>query len=469
MIDAFARDVLGLDLSKAQSVLLRAIYGERLGLLGKRLFREASGLDSYPRKPYPITSVVCGRRAGKTSRIAVPMTLFEAYEVCRGVPANERWTVLILAPTEAQAKTTFDIVLDTVRTNERLNSMVERVLDSSNTNEIQLRNRMVIKTAAANLRYVRNLTIACCICEESAFFQGDEDSERALRQVLEAVSPAMATVPNSKLLRMSSPWTQSGMAYEDVQNRRETPHKLVWQLPSQKMNPTIPDSEIELYEKEYGRAACRREYYAEFSSETNGFLTAEDIDAAAVPDVEGIEPESADDVVVGAIDASQFSDHFAAAQTSCTEDGFVTLNFATAQEPLNGKVPILSTMNEVGRIFKENGVQAVFSDRVSSTTIQEILAQFGIPYTRVVTMGDGAVEMFSRVAALFRAGRVRIPGGNRTLVSQLKRLKMILQPGGGVRVEAKTGHDDQAIAACIAIFQADQHKFSKSWAEVIRL
>lgn len=464
----FTKRTLRLKLSRAQKVLLSAIYGLPIPLWDRALFREAAGVD-YPAHPYKIIDLIAGRRAGKSSRCALPVALYEALCVEREVPANETFWVAIVAPTAEQSASTFSLIASTVRNTPELFDETERIADSANEQEIVFKNRRGVKVLVANLRTVRSLTCCCVIAEESAFFQADPDSERTLQAVLESLMPSMSTVPDSKLITMSSPWTKSGRAYENFINRAETPHRLVWKLSSQAMNPLVTSREVELFEKEFGRAACRREYFAEFTDEVNGFLEAAWIDKAKQKDATGegfLQPTGP---VYAAIDMAQFSDHLGAAAASADDSGVVTLIFAEAEKPADGKIAALPALRELAQAFNDLNVVKVFSDRVSSTTVEGVMQEAGIPYERVDTMGLNFTEVASHVQRLFRDGMVRVSEQSETFLKQAARAKLVLQPNGGMRVECRSGHDDALVAGLVAIFQASKNRPSSSgsWIEVL--
>src|SRR5262245_2561507 len=70
---------LGLTLSLAQEVLLRAIYGLPLHLPEQlELWRLCTGRATYPKRPFGEATVIAGARGGKDSRIAVPIGAYES-------------------------------------------------------------------------------------------------------------------------------------------------------------------------------------------------------------------------------------------------------------------------------------------------------------------------------------------------------------------------------------------------------
>ena len=71
--------LLGLTVSPAQETLLRGIYGLPLPSADHLdLWHQCTGRETYPAQPFGEVTVIAGARAGKDSRIAAPVVLYEA-------------------------------------------------------------------------------------------------------------------------------------------------------------------------------------------------------------------------------------------------------------------------------------------------------------------------------------------------------------------------------------------------------
>ena len=94
------KEYLGLSLSVAQRVLLKAIYGEALeGEEEWAIWRQCTGRERYlytaARRPAQVT-VIAGRRSGKDSRIAAPVAIYEAvYGEVAGLAADTGEPVVV--------------------------------------------------------------------------------------------------------------------------------------------------------------------------------------------------------------------------------------------------------------------------------------------------------------------------------------------------------------------------------------
>ena len=157
--------------------------------------------------------------------------------------------------------------------------MLRRMVVTSTKESIELSNRVTIEIHTSSFRSVRGYTLAAVICDEIAFWRS-EDSANPDREILAAIRPGMATIPGALLLCLSSPYARRGALWETRQKYygKEDNSILVWQAPTEAMNPTVPRSVIEqAYEEDPVSAAS--EYGAEFRSDIESYVRREAVDA----------------------------------------------------------------------------------------------------------------------------------------------------------------------------------------------
>src|SRR5215471_13302954 len=82
------------------------------------------------------------------------------------------------------------------------------------SDEIELNNGITIKVATSDFRGVRGSTCVAAICDQVAFWNFDSDSANPDTEVLRALRPAMATIPNSKLILISTGHAMAGALYD---------------------------------------------------------------------------------------------------------------------------------------------------------------------------------------------------------------------------------------------------------------
>src|SRR5205823_798484 len=96
----------------------------------------------------------------------------------------------------------------------------------------------------ASFRGIRGHTIIAACLDETAFWRSEE-SANPDREVLDALRPAMATVPGALLLCASSPYAKRGILYDAYRRHWGRPGPaLVWKADSRTMNPTLPEAVI---------------------------------------------------------------------------------------------------------------------------------------------------------------------------------------------------------------------------------
>ena len=93
----------------------------------------------------------------------------------------------------------------------------------------------------------------------------------------------MATIPNSKLIVISSPYARWGVLYEvhDQYWGKDDSEVLVWRSATRTMNPTIPQDLIDK-ETEKDPSSARGEWLAQFRDDLEQFLTLDAIKACCV-------------------------------------------------------------------------------------------------------------------------------------------------------------------------------------------
>ena len=106
-----------------------------------------------------------------------------------------------------------------------------------------------------------------------------EDSANPDTEIVAALKPAMATVPEPLLLGISSPYARRGVLWEAFKGHygQDSP-VLVWKAPTTAMNPTISEAFVAA-ELEKDEAAARAEYLAEFRTDIETFLSREVVEA----------------------------------------------------------------------------------------------------------------------------------------------------------------------------------------------
>jgi hypothetical protein len=240
-----------------------------------QIFRDCTDLVDQPTKKSSRVWMPVGRRGGK-SRIlaAISVYLGCCYDWSHYLDPGELGVLLVLAADRRQARVIMGYVkafLDHPKLKTRVKT--------ENAESVLFHGNILVEVGTASYRAVRSRTIIAALCDEIAFWHSDESSANPDTEIIAALEPAMATIPNALLLGASSPYARRGVLWNNFERyfgKDDGP--LIWRAPTRVMNPTVPQSFIdEKYEEDPYSAAA--EYGAEFRSDVDAFITKEAIDS----------------------------------------------------------------------------------------------------------------------------------------------------------------------------------------------
>jgi hypothetical protein len=257
------------------------MFGLALDEAGLALFHQCTGRSSPSLLGYLEASLIIGRRGGKSLILA----LIAAYLACFHdwspyLTGGERGTIMIIATDRRQATTIFKYLRGMLGI-PLLAGLIQR--ETSDT--IDLSNSITIEIQTASFRTVRGRTVVAALCDELAFWMGD-DSANPDTEILAALKPAMATIPKALMLKASSPYSRRGALWNDHRKHfgKDDSTTLVWQAPTRVMNPSVPEAFI-AGEYENDPSAAAAEYGAQFRTDVESFISREAIEAVTSPGV----------------------------------------------------------------------------------------------------------------------------------------------------------------------------------------
>jgi Terminase large subunit, T4likevirus-type, N-terminal len=272
-------------LSPMQRVILKAIYGLPLDESELDIYYAATKLERYEATEQREATVIAGRRSGKTSKIAAPIVIYEAFRD-HGLPQGEVAFVLLTAPQLYQAK----IAFRSIRRYLHQSRILSRRIIRETQDEIWLDNGVVIACYPASFIAVRGVSIIAVICDEMAFWPHESSAANPEQEILDALQPGMANVARSKLIKISTPFGKQGVLYTEFQRRAELDFP-VFQVPTSLMNPAIRASELERYRKK-GLQKYQREFNAEFSENLTAWIDRDMLDRCVVRGRKELPPHS---------------------------------------------------------------------------------------------------------------------------------------------------------------------------------
>ena len=183
--------VLAGDSWVAWRILLIALNGERLTDAERVVFAKLTGREREPLQRCEEFWGVIGRRGGKSQAIAVLVVdsaLLVSYE---GIAAiGERLVVLCLAQNAKQAQVVFGYIRGIIKSVP----MFARLIASETGESLSLTNGIDVEVRAASFRGIRGLSCVAVVCDEIAFWFGDEGiSLNPDSAILSALRPSLAT------------------------------------------------------------------------------------------------------------------------------------------------------------------------------------------------------------------------------------------------------------------------------------
>ena len=251
------------------------------------VFTECTLLDDPPATRPPSVWMPIGRRGGK-SRIlaAIAVHLACCYDWSPYLDPGEVGVLPVLAADRRQARTIMSYVKAFLE-----HAKLSDLLVHDSAESVQLRGNVLIEVVTASYRAVRSRTVIAALCDEIAFWHSEEASLNPDSEIIAALEPAMATIPNALLLGASSPYSRRGVLWNNYEKYFGKPDgPLIWRAPTRTMNPTVPQAFLDEKYAEDPLAAAA-EYGAEFRSDVDAFIIREVLDEVIQRDLHEIPPQ----------------------------------------------------------------------------------------------------------------------------------------------------------------------------------
>jgi hypothetical protein len=389
---------------------LKAIYALPMDENELAIYRQCTGRTQPPTKQPSEIYTIVGRRGGKSfisSLTAVFIACFSNFKPY--LNAGEKAAIIILARDRDQAKIVFSYVSGILRAIAPLAAMiaVERA------DEIELDNGVIIMVKTSDFRAIRGLTVAAAILDEVAFW--DSEGISPDREVLTALRPATSTIPNAKLICISTPYSQAGSLYEAHRDHygRDDEHVLVWQADTRTMNPTIDEGLIQR-EIERDPEGAQAEWLATFRTDLQAAFSPQSLEGCTVkgrdelPASPIIEYRAFCDPSGGKVDS------FTLAIGHKSDRAIIDLCRAW-EAPFNPK----EVVSEIAEVLKGYGVLNVTGDRFAAEWPIAEFSAHGVSYTQCE---QNKSELYLAFIPVTNSCGVELPDDKR-LLTQLRRLE----------------------------------------------
>jgi len=259
---------------------LAALFGLDMGTKARQIYKECTKRPTLPTKQCSEAWLVIGRRGGKSfiaSLVAVFLACFGDYS--KYLAPGESAVIMLIAADRKQARVLMRYISSLLNNVQLLKPLIAKETLES----IELTNNTILEVHTCNFRTVRGYTVIACIADEIAFWRM-EDSANPDIEILNAIRPAMSTIPGSLLLCLSSPYARKGALWEAYKNNfgKQSDDTLVWQAPTRVMNPSVPQRVIDkALEKD--PASAQAEYLAIFRADIESFVSREAVEQVTIP------------------------------------------------------------------------------------------------------------------------------------------------------------------------------------------
>jgi hypothetical protein len=430
--------------------VLKAAYALPMTESEIEFFRTVADRDP-PTKRVRELWIVAGRRAGKDSVASMiaahAAALFDQQDRLR---PGERAMVACIAYDRDQGRIVLDYSKSYFREIDLLKAMVQ---NDDRAADFELNNGVDVAVLTNNFRAVRGRPILCAVFDELAFWR-DESSASPDEELYRAIKPGLASIPNSMIVGISSPYRKTGLLYNKFKKHfgRDDDDVLVIRAPTRALNPTIDEAVVNAALEE-DPAAAKAEWLAEFRDDIGGWLSLELIEQAVDRGLTVRPPAM----------------HRRVAYTSfCDPSGGAKDSFTCAIAHEENSIAVLDCVHEikapfnptsatqqVANLLKNYGITSTRGDRYAAAWTVDGFAAFGIRYQH--SERDRSA-IYLDCLPLFTSGRVRLLD-NQRLVSQFSSLERRTSSIGKHKIDhGPGGSDDVCNAAAGALVRAIHDK-----------
>jgi len=420
-------------------IFLKALFGLSIeDPADLELFRRCTGLPEPPQERVRECAAICGRRSGK-SFISAFVTVFLACfkDWTPWLSRGERGMIFIIAVDRMQAR----IIKEYVSAILDATPILRKLVKEDHKEEIVLRNRIAIEIKTNSYRSIRGFTCLAAVLEETAFWRS-ELTANPDREVINALRPALATIPESLMISVSTPYGRRGCLFDTYQKSFGQPGRtLVWKAPSLVMNPTL-DAELIKEALREDPAAAAAEWECEWRADIASFLSFEALQACVVTDRAEIPPLPGARYTAFIDPSLGGQDSFTLAIGHGEADG--QLRILDLVRELKPGFPPEQAVAEISAVVKAYRCFEVISDRFARDWVKTEFEKHGV---RVKFSPKPVSEIYLDFIPLVTSRAVELLDNHR-LIGQLGNLERRVRSGGHDLVTHFPGqHDDLGNAA----------------------
>jgi hypothetical protein len=392
-----------------QRAICRASQGLPTGLAPEAIQKH---FGAEPTQRPSMMVLVCGVRSGK-SLIAGAAAFHSALTAdLSKLPQHERSRVVIVAPTIANAETTFRLLTGAINAAPALKALV---VGEPTSGEMTVRREdgrhvdILVVAAHRGAVALRGTWLASYILEETAFFGSDAtgyviNADELLR------AAATRLVPGGQGWIISSPMGPQGLLFDLWRAHFGKPADVVVvKAPTLDMNfvtvnPAIIE-ELRLRDPD----ACAREFFAEWADQDTALIPAAHIDAAmrceeTLPYVEG-------HTYTAAMDPATRGNAWTLVVCSLYHET-PHQRIVFAKEWIGSKVKPLSpdaVLAEQAQILRDYHLDRCATDQHAADANKDIARRHNLYLYDIASTREENIDLFTSLATKFADGEVELP------------------------------------------------------------
>lgn len=323
---------------------------------------------------------------------------------------------------------------------------------------IELTTGVTIEISTASYRTTRGYTVVALIADEIAFWRSDDSAEPD-SEVLNALRPGMATVPDSLILAASSPYARRGELYRAVTDYygKDVPDVLVWNADTLSMHPGSDrlakfvakqfDNDPQIAASEYGQDG-----HVQFRADVESFADPAAIEAVTIPGrrylprVSGVRYFAFTDPSGGSQDAWTLA-------VSCAADSNKPV--LAALEERQPPFSPAAVVHDYARTLRGYGITEVEGDHYAGEFPRELFRKHGITYR---TADSPKSDLYREWLPLLNAGHMELLDIPRLKTQFCGLERKVSRAGEDSITHAPGGHDDLANAAAGALVRASKKR-----------
>jgi hypothetical protein len=260
----------------AWRAFLKALYAVPMSPAEMAIYQSCTGRTTPPTRQAREAWMCCGVRSGKSLiESALAVTVACTSDFRQYIVPGETLKIPVIGSDKEQAGVIMGYIREMFNAPTFRKELKREVGDC-----FELNNGLMIQVHAASFRGVRGFTSPLVCADESAFWMNSETSANPDIEILRALRPRMATIPNSILLCASSPYSKKGALYSAYKSHfGKDGDVLFWKAPTEVMHP--PDAHLrsiiaEAYQSDPESASA--EFGGEFRDGISDFISRETVE-----------------------------------------------------------------------------------------------------------------------------------------------------------------------------------------------